>query len=196
MAFSGQKYWRRLLFPPPGKSSQPRIEPVSPALAGGFFTIEQPGNRASQMQFIIIETQANWGAVRFPSPSPLCSRTTSRLPPRTGRPRFLSVSGVPHQTALRAVARSPMERPVWAGLTSPPWKWADGSGEGQHRLRCPPRPFRPGMQDAHETQPSCRPWSRGRVVSPGISAEVPSSPHLTVFFGYSSRFWTVLWALN
>ena len=32
-----------LPFPPPGDLPDPRIEPVSPALAGGFFTTEPPG---------------------------------------------------------------------------------------------------------------------------------------------------------
>ena len=43
MGFSGQKYWNRLLFPPPVDLPNPEIEPVShtsPALAGGFFTTE------------------------------------------------------------------------------------------------------------------------------------------------------------
>ena len=32
-----------LPFPPAGDLSDPGIEPVSPALAGGFFTTEPPG---------------------------------------------------------------------------------------------------------------------------------------------------------
>ena len=31
-------------FPPPGDIPHPGIEPVSPALAGGFFIIEPPGH--------------------------------------------------------------------------------------------------------------------------------------------------------
>ena len=41
MGFSGQEYWSRLPFPPPGHLSDPGTEPTSltsPALAGGFFT--------------------------------------------------------------------------------------------------------------------------------------------------------------
>ena len=38
MAFSRQEYWSGLPFPSPGDLSNPRIEPVSPALTGGFFT--------------------------------------------------------------------------------------------------------------------------------------------------------------
>ena len=41
-----QEYWSRLPFPPPGDLPNPRIIPASPvssALAGRFFPIEQPG---------------------------------------------------------------------------------------------------------------------------------------------------------
>ena len=41
--FSRQEYWSGLPFPPSGNLPDPRIEPASPALAGGFFTIESPG---------------------------------------------------------------------------------------------------------------------------------------------------------
>ena len=42
IAFS-EAYWSGFLFPSPGDPTTPRIEPMSPALAGGFFTIEPPG---------------------------------------------------------------------------------------------------------------------------------------------------------
>ena len=35
-------HWSKVLFPTPGYLSDPRIEPVSPALAGRFFTTEPP----------------------------------------------------------------------------------------------------------------------------------------------------------
>jgi len=41
VGFSRQEYWSGLPFPPPGDLPNPGIEPispVSPALAGGFFT--------------------------------------------------------------------------------------------------------------------------------------------------------------
>ena len=38
MEFSRQEYRQGLPFPPPGDLSNPGIKPVSPALAGGFFT--------------------------------------------------------------------------------------------------------------------------------------------------------------
>jgi len=43
MIFPRQEYWSGLQFPPPGDHPDPRIEPASPALAGGFFTTESPG---------------------------------------------------------------------------------------------------------------------------------------------------------
>ena len=44
MEFFRQEYWSGLLFPSPGDLPKAGIEPVSPALAGGFFTTEPPGN--------------------------------------------------------------------------------------------------------------------------------------------------------
>ena len=43
MGFPRQEYWRGLRFPSPGDASDPGIEPMSPALAAGFFTAELPG---------------------------------------------------------------------------------------------------------------------------------------------------------
>ena len=43
MGFSRQEYWSGSPFPSPGGLLGPGIEPVSPALAGGFFTTEPPG---------------------------------------------------------------------------------------------------------------------------------------------------------
>ena len=47
MGFSRQQYWSGLPFPIPGGLPDPGIKRssiVSPALAGRFFTTEQPGN--------------------------------------------------------------------------------------------------------------------------------------------------------
>ena len=43
MGFPRQEYWNRLPFPSPGDLPNPGIEPVSPAFAGRFLTIEPPG---------------------------------------------------------------------------------------------------------------------------------------------------------
>ena len=42
MEFSRQEYWSGLPFPSPGDLSDPGIKPVSPALAGRFFTTGPP----------------------------------------------------------------------------------------------------------------------------------------------------------
>ena len=44
MRFLRQEYWSGLSFPSPGGLPDPGIEPAFPALAGGFFIIEPPGN--------------------------------------------------------------------------------------------------------------------------------------------------------
>ena len=43
MGFPRQEYWSRLPFPSPGDLPDPEIKPLSPELAGGFFTTELPG---------------------------------------------------------------------------------------------------------------------------------------------------------
>ena len=47
VGFPRQEYWSGLLFPPPGYLPDPGIElasPLSPVLAGRFFTTVPPGN--------------------------------------------------------------------------------------------------------------------------------------------------------
>ena len=43
VGFSWQEYWSGLPFPPPRDRPNPGIKPVSPGLAGRFFTTEPPG---------------------------------------------------------------------------------------------------------------------------------------------------------
>ena len=43
MGFPKQEYWSGLPFHPPGNFPDPGIKPLSPALAGRFFTTEPPG---------------------------------------------------------------------------------------------------------------------------------------------------------
>ena len=43
MGFPRQEYWSGLSFRYPGALPDPGIEPMSPALSGGFFTAEPPG---------------------------------------------------------------------------------------------------------------------------------------------------------
>ena len=53
MGFPRQEYWSGLSLPPPGNLPDPGIRPtslVSPALAGGFFTVEPPGKPQTSVQ--------------------------------------------------------------------------------------------------------------------------------------------------
>ena len=43
MGFPRQEHWNELPFPSAGHLPDPGMEPVSPALAGGFFTTGPPG---------------------------------------------------------------------------------------------------------------------------------------------------------
>ena len=49
MEFFRQEYWSGFPFPSPGDLPNLGIEPMSPALAGGFFTTELPGNPVSKV---------------------------------------------------------------------------------------------------------------------------------------------------
>ena len=50
MGFPKQEYGSGLPFPSPGYLPDLGIKPTSPALAGGFFITEPPGNPLSQYQ--------------------------------------------------------------------------------------------------------------------------------------------------
>ena len=49
MGFPRQEYWSGFPFPSPGDLPHPGIKPMSPALAGGFFTIEPSTHTQSSM---------------------------------------------------------------------------------------------------------------------------------------------------
>ena len=44
MGFSRQEYWSGFPFSSPGDLPDPGMEPVSPTLAGGFFTVSHQGS--------------------------------------------------------------------------------------------------------------------------------------------------------
>ena len=57
MGFPRQEYWSGLPFLPPGDLPNPEIEPtspVSPGLAGRFFTAEPPGREASVCVYVCV----------------------------------------------------------------------------------------------------------------------------------------------
>ena len=61
MEFSRQEYWNGLPFPPPGYLPEPGIEPTSPAspaLAGGFFSID-PLGKPIKNKYLKIPSQIN-----------------------------------------------------------------------------------------------------------------------------------------
>ena len=53
MEFSKQEYWSALPFPPPGHLPDLGIKPMSPALAGRFFTTESPRLTKSKLTFLV-----------------------------------------------------------------------------------------------------------------------------------------------
>ena len=55
-SFSRQQHWSELPFPSPGDLPGPGIEPISPALAGRFFTIELPGKPNYHFTVLLIVT--------------------------------------------------------------------------------------------------------------------------------------------
>ena len=52
MEFPRQEYWSGLPFPSPGDLPDQGIEPMSPALAGGFFTSEPTGKAILQLYLV------------------------------------------------------------------------------------------------------------------------------------------------
>ena len=72
MEFSRQEYWNGLTFPPPGDLPNPGIEPaspVSPAVAGGFFTSsatwEAPGWGGAVIKCLLWEEMTRLKANRY-----------------------------------------------------------------------------------------------------------------------------------
>ena len=77
MGFPRHEYWSGLPFPPPGDLSDPGIEPVSPALAGGFFNTEPSGklsmtwtnlfhsNYMAYGEYYTCFISKNWGIQRW-----------------------------------------------------------------------------------------------------------------------------------
>ena len=57
MGFHRQEYWSGLPFPSPGDLSDPGIEPVASALAGGFFTTKPPGKPSTSRHHLIYSSQ-------------------------------------------------------------------------------------------------------------------------------------------
>ena len=57
LGFFRQEHWSGLPFPPPGDLSDPGIRsesPMTPALAGGFFTTEVPGEPTRSLSKVVL----------------------------------------------------------------------------------------------------------------------------------------------
>ena len=54
VGFPSQEYWNGLQFPPPGDLSDSGIKPVSPALAGGFFTTRDAREACQEVCLILM----------------------------------------------------------------------------------------------------------------------------------------------
>ena len=52
--FCRQGYWSGLLFPSSGDLPRPGIQPMSAALAGGFFTTESPGKPGAWSSLVLL----------------------------------------------------------------------------------------------------------------------------------------------
>ena len=65
LGFSRQEYWSELPFPSPGVLPDPRIKPASPALAGGFFTTEPPGNLWDHWQAAYMDVELPCPTISF-----------------------------------------------------------------------------------------------------------------------------------
>ena len=86
MVFPRQKYWSGLPFPSPGDLPDPGIEPTSPALAGGFFTTEPPGNPSDGAKEPYTEYRSDLDSKAIFYGSEHCPGDTSR--------RSLTLSGI------------------------------------------------------------------------------------------------------
>ena len=82
MGFPRQAYWSELPFPSPGDLPDPGTKPrspVSPALAGRFFTTEPPGKSASTTTTLLMEAEklAAWSVNQYMDPKTASGFSTS-----------------------------------------------------------------------------------------------------------------------
>ena len=81
MGFPRQEDWSGLPFSSSMDLPRPGIKPVSPALAGGFFTTESPGKPKEQVTSIY-NIWSQLALARGPSPLTLSCPWRSSFPPR------------------------------------------------------------------------------------------------------------------
>ena len=106
MGFPRQGYWSGLAFSSPGDLPSPRIELMSPALEGGFFTTEPPRNASSPLVLCRLSP--------LPPPGPLltaCAAPPHSWPLTPAVPLLLWLDSFP--------AGAPLPAPVTSLLTIP-----------------------------------------------------------------------------
>ena len=81
MGFPRQEDWSGLPFSSSVDLSRPGVEPVSPALAGGFFTTESPGKPKEEVTSIY-NIWSQLALAQGPSPLTLSCPRRSSFPPR------------------------------------------------------------------------------------------------------------------
>ena len=89
MGFPRQEYWSWLPFPSPEDLPDPRIKPVSPALAGGLFTNEPPGKPRSSFNSTAIQLRHKppRASVRFQRFKGTIPTSLLEMPATSGVPR-------------------------------------------------------------------------------------------------------------
>ena len=130
MGFSREKHWGRLAFPSPGDLPHPETKPVSPwfpALAGGFFTIDPPGNHER------VEVGLMWRANSLEN-TPMLGRIEGGR--RRGRQRMRGLDGSTDSmdmglSTLRAVVqdREALCAAVQPVAESDTAEWVSGSSD-------------------------------------------------------------------
>ena len=113
MGFSRQEYWSGLPFPSPGDLLRPRIEPVSPALAGGFFTPELPGKPHAKVTQLVSDGAHVW--TRALGLRLLATTVGSSL---LVSERHLAAGGSKHLASLTLWSSGEMPAGYWALTTT------------------------------------------------------------------------------
>ena len=110
--FPRQGYWSVLLFPTPGDPPNPGIEPLSPILAGRFFTTAPPGkpsNTSVQLSRLIMSDCLRPHGLqhaRLPCPSPALEACSNSCPLNRQCHPTISSSVIPVSSCLQSFPTS------------------------------------------------------------------------------------------
>ena len=100
MGFPRQEYWSGLPFPSPGDLSHPGIEPMSPALAGEFFTTEPSGKPHSTYKMALKGNSGLANSTSIPNSLFLSPSTTSSIQSLSCVRLFVTPWAAAHQSSL------------------------------------------------------------------------------------------------